>query len=422
MPNRTFPPAIAPIHSIPFPNHLDMKLTNSIPLVRLQSDNFEVVKIEIVFNAGRVFEKKRMVSKATNLLLKSGSKSMTSAEINEKIDFYGATVGLPINFDYGAVVLYCLTQYVADLLPFVIDLIANPTFPEKELSFYKEQNKSKLTLALDNVDTVAFRSITEEIFGGEHPYGYNSQAEDYDALTREDLIEHHQRLYTSSNCNVFISGNLLEKDLDLLKKEIQHLPKGVEVAPNRIKAPISLARSLKIPLKEKVQVAIRIGRRLFNRRHQDFQKVYLFGILLGGYFGSRLSTSIREEKGYTYGIHSTMDAMVHDGCFLISTEVAQEYAELTLTAIYEEIADLRENEVSDDELQQMKSYLQGYLMNSVDGVFRSSTVVRGLIESGVGKEYFNSLQTVLENLSPKDIRDVAVQYFQKEDLFEVVVG
>ena len=77
--------------------------------------------------------------------------------------------------------------------------------------------------------------------------------------------------------------------------------------------------------------------------------------------------------------------MVHDGCFLISTEVAQEYAELTLKAIYEEIADLRENEVSNDELQQMKSYLQGYLMNSVDGVFRSSSVLRGLRESGVGQ-------------------------------------
>lgn len=422
MPNRSFPPIIAPIHTIPFPDHSEMKLGNSIPLIRLQSDNYEVVKIEIVFNTGRVYENKRMVSKATNMLLKAGTKTMSSAEINEKIDFYGATVGLPINFDYGAVVLYCMTQYVKDLLPFVIDLIVNPTFPEKELAFYKEQEKSKLTVALDNVDTVAFRSITEEIFGVNHPYGYNSETEDYDALTRADILDHHHRLYTSANCSVFLSGNIRDEDMNLLEKEIQKLPEGALAIANAIEAPILKPKSLRIELKDKVQVAIRIGRRLFNRRHEDYQKVYLFGVLLGGYFGSRLSTSIREEKGYTYGIHSTMDAMVHDGCFLISTEVAQEYADLTLAAIYEEIADLRDNEVLDDELQQMKSYLQGYMMNSVDGVFRSSSVLRGLRESGVGKDYFQSLQATLEVLTSKDIKRVAQQYFQKEDLFEVVVG
>ncbi len=422
MPNRSIPPLIAPTQNIPFPEHLEHYLLDKIPLVRLQSENYEVVKIELVFNAGRVHEQKRMVSKATNLLLKSGTASMTSAEINEKIDFYGASVGLPINFDYSSVVLYCMSQYVEELLPFVVDLIANPIFPESELTFYKEQHKSQLTVALDSVDTVAFRTITEEIFGSDHPYGYNSEIADYDALTREDLIEHHQRLYSATNCKVFVSGNLLQKDLGLLESELGRLPDGSQSVSRSIVSSSVEAKSIKIDLKEKVQVAIRIGRRLFNRQHEDFQKVYLFGVLLGGYFGSRLSMSIREEKGYTYGIHTTVDAMVHDGCFLISTEVAHEYADLTLQAIYAEIEDLRTNQVNDHELQQMKSYLQGQLMNSVDGVFRSSAVLRGLQESGVGKDYFISLQVELENLTSEDIQRTAERYFQKVDLFEVVVG
>jgi len=298
MPNRSFPPPIAPIHNIPFPEHTELKLNNSIPLVRLQSGNFEVVKIEFVFNAGRVYEKQKMVSKATNLLLKSGTSAMNSSEINEKIDFYGATVGLPINFDFGAVVLYCMSKYVQDLLPFVVDLICDPTFPESELAFYKEQQKRKLAVALDNVDTLAFRTITEEIFGKTHPYGYNSQPEDYNALSRAALIEHHQRLYTASNCRVFISGNLMDGDLKLLEQEVSRLPEGARVSQNANFEHISKAKPLRIHLKNKVQVAIRIGRRMFNRLHPDFQKVYLFGVLLGGYFGSRLSMSIREDKGY----------------------------------------------------------------------------------------------------------------------------
>jgi len=422
MPNRSVPPPITNLSRVPFPEYTESSFNSNIPFIHLYSENYEVVKIEFVFNSGRQHEYQRMISKATHMMLKSGTSKMTSAEINNKIDFYGASIGLRLNFDTGTVGLYCLSQYVKELVPFVLDIITDPIFPEKELSFYAEQEKSKLDLALSKVDNMAFRTITEQIFGANHPYGYNTVAEDIEKLNRDLLKEHHQRLYTAENCKIYICGNLKASDLKLIESEVKRIPHGTPVSKEMPKANGIDPGSISIPMNDKIQVAIRIGRRTFNRKHKDFIKVYLFGVFLGGYFGSRLSMKIREEKGYTYGIHTTMDAMLHDGFFIISTEVDKDYTDLTLEAIYEELEDLRSNEVSTAELQQMKNYLQGYFLGSVDGVFKSSRVLKGLQDTGVDKTYFQDLQETLERLSAQDIHEIANKYFRKEDLYEVVAG
>ena len=422
MPNRSAAPPISKLPSVPFPDFRESKLGGKIPFIYLHSSNYEVVKIEFVFNAGRFYEKGRMISRATHMMLKSGTSTMTSAAINEQIDFYGASVGLKMNFDTGTVGLYCLSKNVQALIPLVIDLITDTTFPEKELQFYRDQEKSKLNVALGKVDNMAFRTITAQMFGADHPYGYNTVTKDIENLTTTGLKEHHQRLYTADNCKIYICGNLTDGDLQVLENEVSRLPSGEPAAYTPRAVSVEQPRATTIQMDDKVQVAIRIGRKTFNRQHKDFQKVYLFGVFLGGYFGSRLSMKIREEKGYTYGIHTTMDAMLRDGFFIISTEVANEYADLTREAIYAELDDLRTNVPSIEELQQMKNYLQGYFLGSVDGVFRSSRVLKGLRETGVDEKYFERLQVELDHFSPEDIVEIANKYFKKEDLYEVVVG
>jgi len=422
MPNRSVRPPITNLSTVVFPEYKESSFNGQIPFIHLHSSNYEVVKIEFVFNAGRLHERKRMVSKATHMMLKSGTSKMSSAEINDKIDFYGASIGLRLNFDSVTIGLYCLSKYVQEMIPFVLDLLSESTFPEKEFEFYKEQEHTKLKIALSKVDNLAFRTITEQIFGPTHPYGYNTIASDIDNLSRDLLIEHHERLYTANNCKIYICGNLKDSDFRIMENEVKRLKDGRQSAPQMPKANGAKPGVTCIPMKDKVQMAIRIGRKTFNRRHKDFKKVYLFGVFLGGYFGSRLSMKIREEKGYTYGIHTTMDAMLHDGFFMVSTEVAKEYVDLTLAAIYEELADLRKNLVTETELKQMKNYLQGYFLGCVDGVFKSSRVLKGLQETGVDKRYFEELQEALDSFSPQDIQEVAKAYFQKEDLYEVVVG
>lgn len=421
--DRSKAPKIVPIGHIAFPHYVEQKLCGSIPTTIVSADHHEVVKIELVFGSGRVNEDKKLAAKYTNMLLKSGTATRKSAEINEHIEYYGATISQPVSFDFAGITLYCLHRFALELIPLFIDLIVAPTFPQEELDFFRKQQKSKLEVALSKVDTVAFRQITENLFGRDHPYGYNSSASDHDKITRSDLVDHHQKTYTADNCKIFISGKWSTDIEALLEKELARLPRGGEAQP-RADLPMvpTIPTEEHISMNEKVQSAIRIGRPLFDINHPDYIPVYLLHILLGGYFGSRLSRVIREEKGLTYGINTVMDNMLKGGCLLIATEVDKTYTQQTIDAIHGEIQDLINHGVDDDELQQMISYLKGYLLSSIDGVFKTANVIKGLTMAGTDVGYLDRLQAKMETITPREIQEMARRYLQRQDLWQVVVG
>lgn len=422
MPDRSIAPPIASIGHIDFPQHETYKMCGSIPTTVVSSDHQEVIKIELIFGSGRIKESKKLVAKYTNMLLKSGTTSKTSTEINQYTDYYGATISQPVSFDHAGVTLYCLTRFAHLLIPLLVDLVVDPTFPEAQLEIFRAQQKSKLEVALSKVDIVAYRQITEKIFGVDHPYGYNSKAEDHDAITTGDIKAHHSKTYHANNCRVFISGNFTPDLKALLESNLSRLPSGSTEQPDISLIRTETPHSLSIEMPDKVQCAIRIGRGMFAMNHPDYINVYLMHVLLGGYFGSRLSRVIREEKGYTYGIHTVLDSMLYGGCFMISTEVDKDYVEDTIAAIHHELDDIRNHPMPEDEILQMTSYLKGYLISSVNGVFKTAGVIKTLTMAGGDIMHFERLQHGLDRLSAKDIQQMAEKYLKKEDLWQIVVG
>ena len=179
---------------------------------------------------------------------------------------------------------------------------------------------------------------------------------------------------------------------------------------------------MKVSLPNSLQSGIRVGRRLFSRRHPDFNGVFVLNTILGGYFGSRLMTNIREKKGFTYNIYSTADAMLHDGCLYIATEVNADKAAATLRAIFSEMKKLREKPVSDDELDMVRNYLLGMLLNGLDGPMNISDVVRNLLVEGLPLSAFDELVQAVRSIRPEDIQALAQQYLQPEDFWVVRVG
>ena len=171
-----------------------------------------------------------------------------------------------------------------------------------------------------------------------------------------------------------------------------------------------------------MQSGIRVGRRLFSRKHPDFNGVFVLNTILGGYFGSRLMTNIREKKGFTYNIYSTADAMLHDGCLYIATEVNGDKSAATLRAIFSEMKKMREKPVSDDELEMVRNYLLGMLLNGLDGPMNISDVVRNLLVEGLPLSAFDELVQAVRNIRPADIQALAQKYLQPEDYWVVQVG
>lgn len=420
--NRKSPPAIVEVQNLSLQRPELMRLDNGIPVYVLDFPGQEIVKIEAVFRAGRPEEAKRLASRATVKMLREGTRTHTAAEIAEHFDYYGGSLSVPTNLDTANVLLFSLKKYVHELIPVFAEVLQAPVFPESELETFRRTSLQELLVDLEKVEVQAYRKITELIFGENHPYGYNSVAEDYPVLTRDDLVQHFETWYTPSNCTLFASGRIDAAVLHLLNQYLGQNPVKGQVPV--FQSPASSGKPRKVHLAQpgSLQSAIRVGRRLFGRGHPDFNGMFVLNTILGGYFGSRLMMNIREKKGYTYNIYSTADAMLHDGCFYIATEVNKEKSAATLRAIFAEMKKLREQPVSDDEMAMVRNYLLGMLLNGLDGPMNISDVVRGLVVEGLPWESYDTLVHTIRHITPAELQQLAQRYLQVEDFWTVTVG
>lgn len=421
--DRTRPPDIYHIDRLHLPQPLVHYLDNGIPVYDTRIHTQDVLKIEFVFQAGRPQESKKLVARATSGLLKDGAGALDGAAIAEAIDFYGSTLNIPSGMDAVNIVFYCLTKHLTSVLPVLADLILRPTFPKHELEAYILRHQQNLKIDLSKPDIVAYRHITEMIFGETHPYGYNSFPEHYAALKREDLQEHHQKWYHANNCKLFICGKTDDQTIRLLNQYFGKMPSGVPVVSSILPAvPTGPLGKKHFPHADAVQTAVYIGRRMFSRNHPDFSGMFVLNTILGGYFGSRLMNNIREEKGYTYNIFSMLDTMHSDGLFYIGTEVGNEFKQQTIAEIYTEMELLREEPVDAEEMDMVRNYLMGGFLTMLDGPFNVSEVVRTLITESLPLEFFEQWVNKVANITPDELQALAQKYLKPEEMWEVAVG
>ncbi len=422
MPNRSQSPIVKEISNIEIPVAETYTLDNGIPVKVISKGTQDVLKLEVVFFAGRPFEHKRLVSRATSSLLKEGTINYNSAQIAEKVDFYGGTLSIPFGLDTSSIILYSLSRHFEKLLPLLSEVVLAPSFPEDELSTFIQNSKQRLQIDLSKTDVVAYRKVTEYIFGADHPYGYNSFPETYDELSREDLIQHYHKNYSSKNCFIFLSGKVTSAEISLVNKFLGQEMNSSEKPTPVIKTSHEKPQKIKITHPDSVQTAIRIGCQLFDRNHPDYNDWFVLNTILGGYFGSRLMGNIREDKGYTYNIFSTLETMLYGGCFYIGTEVGNDLVDVTLREIYHEMRILQDELVEEDELSMVKNYLLGNMLTMLDGPFNIIDIIKTITLEQLPDNSFSDLVESIKTITPEKIQNLAKKYLDQEKMWEVVVG
>ncbi len=415
-------PVIKEIKKFYIPDYQTIFLNNGISCHILNVPDSEVIKMEVVFDAGRFYEKKHGVAKTTASLLKEGTEKYSSKEIAENIDFYGASLSTSATMDISLLQLYTLEKYFDNIMPIAHDIITEPSFNESELEKYKRRNIENLKIELSKNEVLAYRHLTEKIYGDNHPYGYNTQKEDYENIVRSDLIDHFTTNITAQKTQIFITGNINDGKVKTLNKYFCYLENKNGLKEKDISFDTGKTGSFTYSNNRQHQTSIRIGRRLFNRSHEDYPGMYLLNTILGGYFGSRLNANIREDKGYTYGIYSMIDMMIKDGYFMISTDVGNEYLDNTLKEIHKEIDILKTEPVSGEELHLVKNYIKGNFLSMVNGPLHSSNLIKTIELSGLGKSFYSEFLNKIDSIDSNVIIDLANKYLQKESLTEIIVG
>lgn len=398
-------------------------LTNGIPLYWLNAGVQDVVEIDWVFPAGLWYEHKPAVAYATAGLMKNGTSKRTSRQINEALEFYGASLKVNTGNDHSRVTLHALTKHLPDLLPIVYEIITDAIFPDDELRIHKQNVIQRLLVNLRECEFVANQRIDALIFGEAHPYGRFSKKEKIEAITREDLLAFYKRCYNLAHTQIFMAGKVSDKEVKWLEDIFgKHTLVKEAYEVDAFSAPAPSEKRHRVTNDENgVQGAIRIGRQFPNRHHSDFAPMVVLNTVFGGYFGSRLMSNIREEKGYTYGIYSSLSPYANDGSMIIHTEVGRDVIEPAVKEIYHEMQLLCNEEVDNEELLLVKNYLLGNLLGDLDGPFSILQRWRTLIVNGMDIEHFNRNISIYKNITPAELRALAQKYYCSDDFYEVVV-
>ncbi|MDQ3015600.1 MAG: insulinase family protein [Bacteroidota bacterium] len=416
-------PKILPITDLHLPVYETSALSNGIPMYLLKGGSEPVMKIECVFRAGGWYEHKPGVAEFMAGLMSEGTKKLSSVLLAEHIESRGATIQTRGGVDTVRVRLYTLTRYLPELMEIITDVIRIPAFDEGELNVYAANKIERAKIDLKKNEVIAYRQLTESIYGTGHPYGRNIMPEEYLSILTSDLHLHHQHYIRPERAMVYVSGSFGAKEEDIIHHTLGQWQPGhtngvKEVADTK---GTSQKGYLVIDGPQSHQAAIRIGRPLFTQDHSDFPGMYILNTILGGYFGSRLMTEIRENQGMTYGIYSSVDTFAKDGCFYISTETATDNIDKVIDAIREETKKLRTELIPEDELLMARNYLMGNLMTQLDGPFSSLDFIKSMKMENLEDEAFSHLVGAIQGLTSEDLLKLAEQYLDLDQCITIVV-
>lgn len=423
--NRKSPPLRQIPNKIDITKAQEIALPNGIRLLVINAGSEDVCRLDFNFLAGSRYQQKRVESRATMAMLTEGTASMTSHQIAEKFDFYGSFCEHASDRDFGKITLLSLNKYLDESLEILEQVIKYPTFPEKEIETYRIKGKQSLIVELEKVTTLARQDFFKSLFGNTHPYGVYAEPQDYLDLERIHIVDFHQQYLTSNRCTIVLSGKIGDSELRTVIKHFGESGWG-DSSTNPVDFPSIVTPNQKkhFSLKaDAVQSAIRIGRQLINRKHPDYCGLVVLNTILGGYFGSRLMKNIREDKGYTYGISSSILTLKELCVLVIGTEVGAEFTSPALKEIYREIDRLRNEPVSEAELDLVRNYLLGELLRSFDGAFAIADSITSLFEyNDLDYTFFDKTIETIKTITPEQIMNLANSYLRNKDLVECIAG
>ena len=420
--DRTIAPQFGSINNINLiePDHT--VLPNRCQVYRFNSGDQDLVRIEWVFGNLRFNPANPLLNMAVNTMLTEGTSTLSSSQIADKIDYYGAFLQAEYGYDQSNVTLYSLTRHLGNTLPVILDILTDSQFPEKELDTFIRNQQQKLQVSLQKNDVLARRAFNKAVYGNTI-YGQSGEAADYQQLQRADLLAHFKQMYQPANCTLIVSGKVNDITLQQITGAFESWTNAAEPADTT--QPTVEPFNERFYFTEKpdaLQSAIRMGLPMVNRSHPDFPALQVLNTVLGGYFGSRLMTNIREDKGYTYGIGSGISSLKHASAFFIATEVGADVCRNAVTEIEKEINLLKTELISEEELSLVRNYMLGSLLGSLENVFSHADKFKNVYFSGLTYEYYTRYAQVIKTTTAEELLKLANQYWDFNEFYKVIIG
>ena len=398
-------------------------LDNGIHVYSVNAGAQEVIQLEMVYHAGNSYEQQKGIASATNFLLKNGTSTKTAFQINEAFDYYGGYCSRACYNETATITLHSLTKHIDNLLPIVYEMLTDAVFSQEELDIFKQNSQQRLKVNLQKADFIAGRLIDSYVYGEQHPYGVYTNPLDIDNLTVEKCKAFYNQYYINGNCVIFVSGSFPEGIKEKLNNQFGQLKvnKQLVYTPHITTTP-AIQKKYRIENDPSaVQGAIRLASPFPTRQHPDFKKAMVLNTVFGGFFGARLMSNIREDKGYTYGIYSYIQNHLQHTAWVVSTDAGKDVSEATIEEVYKEMKRLREEKISEEELLLVRNYMIGGILGELDGPFQIMAKWKNIILNNVDENYFYDSVREIKTVSADELLALANKYLHPEHFYELVV-
>ena len=401
-------------------------LSNGMVLLTSEQRSLPMVSIELLIDAGSRHESaaKGGLANLTAKLLTYGTKRRTAVQINETLDFIGASLETGCGQDNATLSMTLLKKDLSTGLDLLADVLTQSTFPQAEVDRQKQAVIAKIKASEENPGAVAGKAFAAALFP-ESPYGRPVEGAEasVQALQQKDLQEFFTRYYHPNRAIIAVVGDVSEQEIvQALNSALRDWAKGEPSATPAPPADIGAARVVRIN-KDLTQANIVIGQNGVARGNPDYYAIQVMNYILGGGgFSSRVMDSIRNERGLAYSVYSFFAAEKSHGSFEFVMQTKNESALEAIRIAKDEMRRIREQPVSEQELNDAKDYLIGSFPLRLDTNRRVASFLAQVEYFRLGLDYPERYADLIRKVTREEVLRVAKQYLQPGQLITVMVG
>lgn len=431
VPDRTTPPPVSDFSRLVMPPLRHITLGNGLPLHVIDQASQEVCCLTCVWRGGLAEAPSRTVAQLMLNLLREGTRGHTGEIIADRLEFNGARLMTSVDSHYSVVKLYMLNSKAADVVPLLPELFLEPVFPDTAFNTWQEKLARNFEISAEKVEFQASWAGNRLMMGEDHPLARVMTASDIRALSADDVKQWHARSFIpavddagDSSLSLYLSGCVTPALVKMIDDTLGKMPVVKSVLQPLEIVPFVASPGVKkhIDVQDAMQSAVRMYMPGLLRSHPDYIKLRLLTVALGGYFGSRLMSNIREDKGYTYGIGSYLLGYPEGSILGISSSTDNAFVEPLIDEAVRELDRLSSGDFTDDEMSRLRRYAMSTLASSLDSTFE---IMDYHIDSKIAflpEDYFERQVDETMSLTSDELVRVAREHLSVGDLTVVVAG
>ncbi len=422
--DRSIPPKVADFADLRLPSVKQRVLSNGGRLLVISDGTQPVAQLTMNWVGGVAESPSVAVAKLVSAGLREGATTVTADELEEILDFNGAQLRSSANSHYSSVSLAATSNRLASVLPTVLDTVYNPIFPAERIDRLRQRIIAARNVELERVEVLAAEEALRHVAGVGHYLTRKLMAQDVLKLTTDEMIQWHNMVYNPATMTAYLSGDISEELENKVAQLLELTPATTPSIEDRIVRfkPEPTSTPVFIEKTGAQQCGVNISIPTIDRQHPDYANLRLAIYALGGYFGSRLMSNIREARGLTYGINSSLCGYRECGVVEIAASTSPQSVDELVSETIAEIKRMVDNPLTADEMQRVRRGYFTRLAATLDTPFGISDFIMSSQLNDSPSNYFDMQLEAVRSATPEKISSLIDRYVEPSQAIITVAG